>query len=232
MADASDALDRSMKLLIFGATGSAGASVLSVCLETPQVDEVRAIARRPPREHPKLRTFVHQDYRDFSAVSSAFAGVDACLYCLGISVSQVSGEAEYRLITHEFAIAAARALKAASPAAVFHFVSGQGARLDSRFMWARVKAETERDLSDLVQAVCWRPASIDGMPSQSEPRLYRAMRPVMRLLRPFRSLYIDGRDIGYAMLQATADGMRGRIVSNAEMRDLADRAAGFRRRTP
>jgi hypothetical protein len=46
--------------------------------------------------------------------------------------------------------------------AVFHFINGKGTCLDSRFMWARVKAETERDFMSLVNAVCWRPAFIDG----------------------------------------------------------------------
>jgi hypothetical protein len=94
-------------------------------------------------------------------------------------------------------------------------------------MWARVKGETERDLMDQFDAVCWRPAAIDGVPSQSEPRLFKILRPLLRLLlRPFRSLYIQGEDLGRAMLLGAAEGMRGRIVENAEIRDLADRAAG------
>ena len=46
----------------------------------------------------------------------------------------------------------------------------------------------------------------------------------MRLLRPFRSLYVRAEDIGLAMLAATGQGIRGRIFENAEIRDLADRA--------
>jgi uncharacterized protein YbjT (DUF2867 family) len=215
-----------MKILIFGATGSAGGSVLRACLSSPNVDEVRAIARRPPDlADSKLRAIVHDDYLDYTQVESAFAGVDACLFCLGISATQVSGEAEYRKITHDFALAAACTLRAQSPSAVFHFVSGQGASLTSRFMWARVKAETERDLMAEVDAVCWRPAAIDGVPSRSEPRLFKIARPVLRvLLSPFRGLYVKGEDIGRAMLRATADGLRGRIVENAEIRDIADRS--------
>ena len=92
-------------------------------------------------------------------------------------------------------------------------------------MWARVKAETERDLlADGHPANCWRPASIDGVPSASEPLLFRLARPVMRLLKPFRSLYVRAEDIGLAMLAATGQGIRGRIFENAEIRDLADRA--------
>lgn len=215
-----------MKILLFGATGSAGGSVLRVCLASPTVEEVRAIVRRPlALAHDRLRVFVHGDYLDFSSVEEAFANVDACLYCLGISATQVPEEKEYRVITHDFALAAARALKARSPGAAFHFVSGQGARLGSRMMWARVKAETERDLGDVIDTVCWRPAFIDGEASESAPRLFQAARPLFRLLSPVRSLYVSGKDLGRAMLQAAADNVRGRVIENPEIREIAARAA-------
>jgi uncharacterized protein YbjT (DUF2867 family) len=214
-----------MKVLIFGATGAAGASVLRACLDAPVVTEVRAIVRRPlERTHPKLRTFIHGDFTDYGAVAEAFDGIDACLFCLGTSVRQVPGEAEYRKITYDFAMAAARMVKARSLGAAFHFISGKSTRLDSRMMWSRVKAETERDLIDLVGAVCWRPGFIDGESSTSSPRLYQALRPAMRLLRGFRTLYISGQDIGNAMLQATIEGQRSRIVENPEFREIAARA--------
>lgn len=214
-----------MKVLVFGATGAAGGSVLRICLAADVVSEVRVVARRPPDvASDKLRVFVHQDFLNYGDVLDAFTGVDACLFCLGISVTQVSGEQEYRTITHDFAIAAAHALRARSTAAAFHYLSGRGARADSRFMWARVKAETEQQLILLVDALCWRPGFIDGATSRSSPRLYQATRPLFRLLRPFRSLYVSGDDLGRAMLLATLERLRGRVIENPEIRELAVRA--------
>lgn len=213
-------------ILIFGATGSAGGSVLRVALADPAVAEVRAIVRRPPAiAHAKLRLVMHDDYRDFTAVADAFHAVDACFYCLGKSVRQVSGEAEYRTITYDFAVAAAAMVQAGSPGAAFHYISGQGTSLTSRFMWARVKAEAERDLMVRCGAVCWRPASIDGVPSASEPLGYKVLRPVARvLLRPFPAWYVTGEDIGIAMLEATRRGIRNRVFENREIRTLAAEA--------
>jgi uncharacterized protein YbjT (DUF2867 family) len=175
------------------------------------------------QDRPRHRTIQHQSFDDYSTIADAFAGVDACLYCLGKWSTQVAGEPEYRRLTYDYALAAARPCGAAD--AAFQFISGASTRIDSRYMWARVKAETERDLlADGHPANCWRPASIDGVPSASEPVLFRVARPAMRLLRPFRSLYVRAEDIGLAMLAATGQGIRGRIFENAEIRDLADRA--------
>ena len=212
-----------MTIPIFGATGAAGGSVVLACLTAPDVKEVRTITRRPlSLRDPKLRSSVHLDYLDYSAVEEVFRGIDACFFCLGISVSQVSGEAEYRKITHDFAVAAARALKAASPHASFHYISGKGAAENSPFMWARVKAETEKRLIADFDALVWRPASIDGEFSENGPKLYRWLQPLLRLLRPFRGMYIKGEDLGRAMLYATAANLRGRIIENAEIRDIVD----------
>jgi len=211
-----------MIVLILGATGSAGGCVLRECLASGRVSAVRAIVRRSlERPHPKLTVAIHDDYLHFAAVESSFAGVDACFYCLGKSVRQVSDEAEYRRITHDFALAAARTLQARSPAAVFHFISGQGTSLTSRFMWARVKAETERDLASFG-AICWRPGLIDGMGSASEPGAYKIMRLLGRLLfSGSRRWYVTGDDIGRAMIAVAAKGVRGATFENADIRDLA-----------
>jgi hypothetical protein len=215
-----------MKVLLFGATGSAGAAVLEACLAASIVDEVRVITRRPlMHTSPKLRTFVHKDFLNYATVEEAFRSVDACLFCLGISATQVPQE-EYRTITYSYTLAAANMFKAKCPGAAFHYISGQGTKADSRMFWARVKAQTERDLIELVDAVCWRPAFIDAKPSPSLPKFYALIQPIGRLLKPFPNLYIHGQDLGRAMLQATVEKLRRRVIENAEIRQIAARA-GF-----
>jgi uncharacterized protein YbjT (DUF2867 family) len=211
-------------ILIFGATGLAGGGVLQACLESAAVTEVRAIVRRPTgQRHDKLREFTHANFEDYAAVSNAFSGVDACFFCLGISVRQVPGEADYRRIHQAFPLAAATMLRDKSPAARFHYLSGGSAGLNSWWMWARVKAEAERDLMQQFDALCWRPAMIDGEPFSSQPGLTKALRPVLRAaFKPFRSMYILNVDIGRGMLQATKQKLRCRIFENAEIRDLAE----------
>ena len=213
-----------MKILLFGATGSAGHSVLEACLAASLVEEVRAIVRRPLTDtHTKLRTIVHADFLDYSPIEEAFRGIDACLFCLGISVTQVSKD-DYRKITHDYTLAAAKTLKSQSPNAAFHYISGQGTSSTSRMFWSQVKAQTESELINLIGANVWRPAFIDAKPSASIPKIYAIFFPLGRLLKPFPSLYIHGHDLGRAMLQATIENTRTHIFENAEIRQLAARA--------
>jgi hypothetical protein len=213
-----------MKILLFGATGSAGHSVLEACLAASVVEEVRAIVRRPLADtHSKLHTIVHADFLDYSQIEEAFRGVDACLFCLGISVTQVSKD-DYRKITHDYTLAAAKTLKSQSPNAAFHYISGQGTSPTSRMFWSQVKAQTESELINLIGANAWRPAFIDAKPSASIPKIYAIFFPLGRLLKPFPSLYIHGHDLGRAMLQATIENTRTHIFENAEIRQLATRA--------
>ena len=214
-----------MKILLFGPTGSVGNSVLDACLAASIVDEVRAITRRPlMNTSSKLRTFVHKDFLDYSTVQEAFRSIDACLFCLGTSVAQVSKD-DYRRISYSFPLAAANMLKRCSPEAAFHYISGKGTDASSRMLWSRVKAQAEQDLIKLINADCWRPAFIDAEPSPSMPKFYALFFPLGRLAKPFPSLYIHGHDLARAMLQATVENLRGRIVENAEIRQIAARAS-------
>ena len=213
-----------VKILLFGATGAVGNAALEACAHASIVDEVRAVARRPlMNTTPKLRTYVHKDFLNYATVEEAFRGVDACLFCLGISITQVSKE-EYRTITYSYTLAAANMLKRHSPAAAFHYVSGKGTDPDSRMFWSRVKAQTEHDLIELMDADCWRPAFIDTPPSPALPKIFAATYPLWRLLKPFPSLYVHGHDLARAMLEATRQNLRRRIVENPEIRELASRA--------
>jgi len=46
------------------------------------------------------------------------------------------------------------------------------------------------------------------------------------VLKPFRSLYVAGEDIGRAMLEATRENLRRRVIENPEIRELAERFPG------
>ena len=82
--------------------------MLRACLASPRVSEVRSVSRRTTgARHAKLREIIHDDFLDYTAIAGEFAGIDACFFCLGISVTPVPAEADYRRIHQAFPIAAA-----------------------------------------------------------------------------------------------------------------------------
>jgi hypothetical protein len=212
-----------MRILVLGATGAAGGSLLDAALASPLVTEARTLSRRKIETGSARHVgFVHADLLDYRPVAEAFAGVDAAFYCIGRSVSQVGDEPAYRRLAFEAAEVAARQLAAASPAAAFHYLSGQGASLASRQMWARVKAEAERSLLARHAAVCWRPGAIDARRTEGWPFFYPAVIRTMRWIFPSRRYYVRGEDLGRAMLEVAAGNARSRILENPEIRTIAD----------
>src|SRR5262249_51131414 len=111
----------------------------------PGVESVLAVGRSALTEKDeKLRELVLTDLTDYASAGGELASYDACFFCLGVSSTGMS-EADYRRVTYDIAIAAARALVVKNPDMTFVFVSGAGTDSTgkSRTMWARVKGEAE-----------------------------------------------------------------------------------------
>ena len=115
-----------MRILVLGASGAAGGSLLDVALSSPLVEEVRTLSRKRIETGSARHVgVVHDDLFDYRAVAGTFAGLDAAFYCIGRSVSQVGEEAAYRRLAFEAAEVAAAQLAAARAAA-------QRLRMDAR----------------------------------------------------------------------------------------------------
>ncbi|GAA4974049.1 epimerase [Yinghuangia aomiensis] len=219
-----------MRIIVFGATGMVGQGVLDACLRDDVVTGVLVVGRTPTgRSHPKLREVRHGDFADFTAVREQFAGYDGCFYCLGTSALGMS-EADYRLVSYDFPLAAARALLAASPDAAFCYVSGTGTDPTgkSRMMWARVKGETENALLELSpRARMFRPGLITPLPGTTAKTkvytlLYRALTPLAPVLRRIAPRHItSSTDIGRAMIQTLRAGAPHRTLSSADINAMA-----------
>src|SRR5512133_2476442 len=141
----------SIKAIVFGATGMVGEGVLHEALRHPAVDAVLVIGRRPCGvTHPKLKEVLQKDFYDYSALEYQLRGYHACFFCLGVT-SIGKKEEEYRRLTYDLTMAAARTLARLNPEMVFCYVSGAGTDSSERgrSMWARVKGKTENDLMKL-----------------------------------------------------------------------------------
>ncbi|HEY6475583.1 MAG TPA: NAD(P)H-binding protein [Polyangia bacterium] len=224
-----------MKVILFGATGMVGQGVLRECLRDPRVTAVLAIGRSPGEAtDAKLRQLVHRDFTNFSSLEGELAGYDACFFCLGVSSVGMS-EADYRHVTFDFTLAAARTLVKANPEMTFIYVSGTGtdSSAKGRSMWARVKGETENALLALPfkGAYMFRPGVIRPMHGvKSKTRLYRAAYVVATPLFPILNLLARGsvittEDVGRAMIEAAANGAPKPLLENRDIKELAAKAA-------
>jgi uncharacterized protein YbjT (DUF2867 family) len=217
-----------MNLLVLGPTGVVGDAIVRESLLDSRIATVFAVSRRPLKHaHPKLQTVLLSDFRDFEPVATPLAGVEAVLCALGLSWYQASGEAQYREITHDYVMACARVAAAANPAIRFCFVSGHGASATSSQAWARIKAETEKDLAATFNSrlTVFRPGYIHPTYGRETPYWGDA---IMRPFLPFRGVLTKYITSSAEVARAVLHGARGASVPNpADNRAIIAAAAAY-----
>jgi uncharacterized protein YbjT (DUF2867 family) len=219
-----------VKVILFGASGMIGQAVLRECLADDRVDSVLSVGRSPVGvEHAKLRELAHRDFADYGAIEDELVGYDACFFCLGVSSAGMS-EADYRRVTYDYTVAAARCLAGVNPGMVFVYVSGAGTdgTERGRSMWARVKGATENTLLELpLTAYMFRPGYIqpmDGITSRTTwYRLaYAVGAPLYPVLRRLFPRYVTTtRDLARAMLNVATRGAPARVLETDDINAAA-----------
>ena len=225
-----------MRVILFGATGMVGQGVLRECVLDPQVEAVLSVVRRASgpslgRRSEKVREIVTDNFYDFSRIEREFAGYDACFFCLGVSSFRMK-EAEYRRVTFDLTMTAARAVLRENPTTAsggmtFIYVSGAGTDSSEhgRVMWARVKGETENALLGMgfKAAYMFRPGAIVPLHGiTSKTTLYRvtytALKPFLPvLLRVFPKYVTTTEQVGRAMLAVAKHGYPKRVLEAVDI---------------
>ncbi|MDH4057564.1 MAG: epimerase [Cyclobacteriaceae bacterium] len=220
-----------MKVIIFGSSGMIGKGVLLECLDHSKIDEVLVINRSSVGiAHPKLKETLHSDFSNFNSIADQMAGFDACYFCLGLSAAEIK-EADYRRITYDFTLAAARTLYSGNPVATFIYVSGQGtdSTEKGRVMWARVKGKTENDILKMGfnQAFAFRPGAIIPLRGVTpSSKMYRMLITNLTWLiklvkRLAPNSVVDSTQIGLAMINATLLGYEKKIIRPIDLLSLS-----------
>jgi len=220
-----------MNVVLFGASGMVGQGVMIECLDDPDVKRVVSVVRRPTGvTNPKLTEIVHADFHDYTAIEPALRDADACFFCLGVS-SVGMKEEDYRRVTYDLTMAAAKTLHRLNPKLVFIYVSG--ANTDSteagRSMWARVKGKTENDLTKMFErAYGFRPGYIHPMKGVSSrtgwvQAAITVLRPVGFVLKQFSGIATSSDVLGRAMIAAVRGGTPSHPVESREINTLGRR---------
>ncbi len=221
---------KTMKVILFGATGMVGQGVLRECLLDRDVESVLAVGRsKSGKQHEKLQQRGLRDLADLSPIAADLPGQDACFFCLGVSAAGMT-EADYRRITYDLTMSVARTLAASSPAMTFIYVSGTGtdSTARGRSMWARVKGETENALLELPfkASYMFRPGFIQPLHGiVSKTKLYRAIYAVLGPLYPLLNAllpnYVTTTEcVGRAMIEVAKRGASKKLLENRDINAL------------
>jgi nucleoside-diphosphate-sugar epimerase len=182
---------RAMKIILTGASGFVGGEVLSQLLAHPGVERVTTLGRRPLGQmDERLVERIHEDFLRYDGpLAAELAEHDGCIWSLGGKVSDARSETEYEKVTHDFALAFARAVAASGRPFTFVYVSGMGVDPTgtATFPWQLatrlIKGKTERDLHAVhaehegFRALCVRPGGI--LPRDTGPIVERVLRPIV-----------------------------------------------------
>lgn len=178
-----------MHLILTGATGLIGSSVLDAMLKMKDVTKISVLSRRPvpmaeQANDPRVKVIIHKDFTKYgSDVLGELRGATGAVWALGTSQNKVSSE-ELVTITKDYTLAGAKAFADLAPGDEpfrFIFVSGMGATQAPGMFTPRfgsVKGETETAL-DEMRAANPRFAAESVRPSGVDASDHAAIKPFL-----------------------------------------------------
>lgn len=209
-------------VLIAGASGMVGKLILQECLSSNQVKKVFSLVRKSSGiNHPKLQEIVVDNFSNFEGQQDAFKHIDAAFFCIGVYTGQVPKE-QFKIITVDYAIAFAEALKKNSPKARLCLLSGAGAdRTEkSRTAFAKFKGMAENKIALLgLNFHSFRPAYIYPVEPRKEPNLmYSISRSLYPMIKLFgTNMSIKSTELAQAMFKVGIAGANQEVFENKDI---------------
>lgn len=216
---------KKINVIITGATGMIGESVLDQCLQHPNINKVLVISRRPiDIQHPKIIEKVLEDITDISTIKNSLVEYNACFFCIGVS-SVGMDEERYTKLTYTLTMDFGNCLSEINPNMTFCYISGAGTDNTEagRTMWARVKGKTENDLQKLPfkHVYNFRPGALIPYLEVKPTQTYQSVKYLkwlLVLLRPiFPNSIIKLSDFANAMINSA---LIGSPVNTLETKDI------------
>lgn len=196
--------------IVIGATGLVGQHLIKQLSEL--YDTLIVIARRPPRYiNARMRFY---QINDFDNLVEVFASVGAdrsadAFSCLGTTKKQAGSDEAFRKIDHDYNVTFAT-LCHDKGVENFFLLSSMNADSDSRFLYNRVKAETERSIMALGfnQLVIFRPSLLlgkhKGRPLESiSQKAFQLISPLLSESLPLHP--ISAKRVASAMAMSAHD---------------------------
>jgi uncharacterized protein YbjT (DUF2867 family) len=220
-------MSQSIRVIITGVTGMVGEGVLQECLQSPVVEKILIISRRPSSiQDPKLSEIIQTDFFNLSDAESLLGGYDACFFCLGVS-SVGMKKSEYEKMTYELTMNFAKTVLRQNKDMQFCYVSGAGTDSSEkgRLHWARVKGKTENDLQKLHFSHVWlfRPGALKATKgSKNTPPAYKWFKWLVPIIETFFPNSICSlSQLGQAMIEIVTKGYDRNIIEVSDIKKLS-----------
>jgi uncharacterized protein YbjT (DUF2867 family) len=204
-------------LLLVGATGLVGQSVVRQALSDSRVEKLIAVTRKPLPPHHRLEN----PTVDFDALpaDAPWWAVDGGICTLGTTMRQAGSHQAFRKVDVDYPLAVAALLREHG-AKSFAFNSSIGADPKARAFYMRVKGEVEQRLIALgfSSLTLLRPSGILGPRKAHRKweartiRVFHSLRPI--LPRHYRVVPAD--KIAKALIEAALTGPTGVHVVESE----------------
>ena len=198
------------KAIVIGATGLVGQHLIKQLSEL--YETLIVIARRPPRYINASMRFYQ--VADFENLGEVFGSVGAdkntdAFSCLGTTKKQAGSDEAFRRVDHDFNVHFATLCREKG-VENFFLLSSTNADSTSRFLYNRVKAETEQSIKALGfnQLVIFRPSLLlgkhKGRPLESiSQKAFQLVSPLLSESLPLHP--ISAKRVAIAMAMSAHD---------------------------
>ena len=169
-------------LLIAGATGLVGGSVLALALADDHVTQVVAPTRRPLTPHRKLLNPIVSSAS--FPVNADWWHVDSAICALGTTRAKAGSADAFRTIDHDYILSLAEEVRRGG-ARRFALTSSMNANAHSPFLYSRTKGEVEEAIRRLAfpSLTIVRPGLLGGKREEDRP-LESFAEGILRLTAP------------------------------------------------
>ncbi|MBH5323034.1 NAD(P)H-binding protein [Aurantiacibacter sediminis] len=218
----SDTASEKKRVLLVGATGLVGRSVITRSIDMSQF-ALQGLARSEMQFPDGARMeLVLADSEDWGEVVKMIAP-EAVICALGTTIKKAGSEEAFRAVDHDLVMDVARAAKAAGTTG-FVYVSSVGADTGSRNFYLRTKGEVERDLKALKfrRLDILRPGLLRGQRRGDA----RFLEGIGQVAAPVADLFLQGSyskfrsirasDLAAAALQCVREKPAGQFIHEHE----------------
>ncbi|KAK3684699.1 hypothetical protein LTR37_020029 [Vermiconidia calcicola] len=220
-----------MKIILTGATGWIGSSVLARCVAHPSITSIVALTRRPLPDNDttkahKLHNIVHEDFLKYDERTIAqLKGAEACIWVLGSPSSGKTVHVDYTMSAVNMLLTS---IVPSSPSKPFRFVYTSGGLvpyLDTSFFFflgeARsIRANLDREILALPEKHAGRWESF-----VARPWFVVDSPPMSRYLLGEAS-WILREELAAAMVDAALRGGEERLLGDGALRRKGQEAIG------